>query len=736
MLIKALVALVAVLLVAGVTTTLVLVLRDTDVSDDGGDSSAELGSTTERLEESGEEIGADLPYRVGIAMADMTGPCVEINFMGYAEFGQAGGGIHLRQWARAFVFADQRSGAHFAYVVADVQAVGVAVRRGVVERLQQRFGNIYSLRNVIVVGTHTHSAPGGHLVDFILDISILGFSQETYDAYVNGIAESITKAHDAMAPARLFYGETQVEGAHINRSPYSYLYNPAEERSRSVTVDGSERRHAPAPSVRVERADGSLAGVLNWFAVHTTSMNMTNTLISTDNLGYAAIAMEKTLNPGSLVGQGEVVAAFAPASLGDVSPNTAGARCEFSGYECDNHFVLCELLERCYAGGPSDDMFESTKIIGSMIYEGAMRALSAPGEELTGRLAALHQFVDVPQQRVPRYDPLQRDFLADEPVEGCVPALGYSFASGTIDGANVLNITQGTVTGNPLLDNITNIVGAPTAEDEACHAPKPILLATGRSTFPLEWHPTVVSASVVWLGGVAVAGVPGEPTTMAGRRAKDVLRAVLTRRDLPPRAVVAGLTNEYIHYVTTYEEYQVQRYEAASTIYGPHTLDIFLNKFAELLEAALDTWRPVPLDNRGRTVSLILPVVFDASPLGRNFGDALDQPPAVVQRGASVNALFVAANPRNDLRQGLSHAVVERLLDGNWVVVATDADWETRFEWSRTFTLTGTSRVTFSWNIPEDAPAGVYRMRYNGAARGILGNINPFEGTTDNFTIA
>lgn len=46
---------------------------------------------------------------------------------------------------------------------------------------------MYSLPNVILTGTHTHSAPGGHLVDFLLDISILGFSVETYEAYVAGI---------------------------------------------------------------------------------------------------------------------------------------------------------------------------------------------------------------------------------------------------------------------------------------------------------------------------------------------------------------------------------------------------------------------------------------------------------------------------------------------------------------------------------------------------------------------
>ena len=40
--------------------------------------------------------------------------------------------------------------------------------------------------------------------------------------------------------------------------------------------------------------------------------------------------------------------------------------------------------------------------------------------------------------------------------------------------------------------------------------------------------------------------------------------------------VIAGLTNTYSSYVTTFEEYGVQRYEGASTIFGPHTLDAYI----------------------------------------------------------------------------------------------------------------------------------------------------------------
>merc|ERR1719230_2522929 len=45
-------------------------------------------------------------YDVGVGIGDITGPAVEVTFMGYATPSQKGEGIHMRQWARAFVVAD------------------------------------------------------------------------------------------------------------------------------------------------------------------------------------------------------------------------------------------------------------------------------------------------------------------------------------------------------------------------------------------------------------------------------------------------------------------------------------------------------------------------------------------------------------------------------------------------------------------------------------------------------
>jgi neutral ceramidase len=65
--------------------------------------------------------------------------------------------------------------------------------------------------------------------------------------------------------------------------------------------------------------------------------------------------------------------------------------------------------------------------------------------------------------------------------------------------------------------------------------------------------------------------MPGELTTMAGRRLREAVRASLISQGIigsDAYVVIAGPANTYGHYVATREEYGVQRYEGASTIYG------------------------------------------------------------------------------------------------------------------------------------------------------------------------
>lgn len=60
------------------------------------------------------------------------------------------------------------------------------------------------------------------------------------------------------------------------------------------------------------------------------------------------------------------------------------------------------------------------------------------------------------------------------------------------------------------------------------------------------------------IGNVALAAVPGEFTTMSGRRFRSHLTAVAQQvGGIDVQVIIAGLSNMYSSYVATPEEYQV-----------------------------------------------------------------------------------------------------------------------------------------------------------------------------------
>lgn len=67
--------------------------------------------------------------------------------------------------------------------------------------------------------------------------------------------------------------------------------------------------------------------------------------------------------------QGPFVAAFASSNLGDVSPNTRGPKCEFSGNNCSKQYTCPGRKEMCFASGPGRNMFESTSIIANKMFK-------------------------------------------------------------------------------------------------------------------------------------------------------------------------------------------------------------------------------------------------------------------------------------------------------------------------------------------------------------------------------
>ncbi|XP_057361854.1 neutral ceramidase isoform X2 [Manis pentadactyla] len=654
-------------------------------------------------------------YHIGAGRADCTGQVADISLMGYGKVGQNARGILTRLYSRAFAIMEPDGSNRMVFVSIDIGMVSQRLRLEVLNRLQSKYGSLYRRDNVVLSGTHTHSGPAGFFQYTLFVIASEGFSNRTFEYIVNGIVKSIEIAHRNMKPGKIFINKGNVDGVQINRSPYSYLQNPPTERARYSSNTDKEM-----VVLKMVDLNGSDLGLISWFAIHPVSMNNSNHLVNSDNMGYASYLFEQEKNKGYLPGQGPYVAAFASSNLGDVSPNILGPHCINTGESCDNANSSCPIGggSTCIAMGPGRDMVDSAQIIGQTIYQRAKELYASASQEVTGPLASAHQWVNMTDVTV--------WINSTHTAKTCKPALGYSFAAGTIDGFGTLNFTQGTTVGSPFWETIRDqILGKPSEEIKECQKPKPILLHTGELSKPHPWHPDIVDVQIITLGPVAITAIPGEFTTMSGRRFREAVKAEFATYGMQNMTVViSGLCNVYTHYITTYEEYQVQRYEAASTIYGPHTLSAYIKLFRVLAKAiATDTVAnlssgPEPPFFKQLMLPLI-PNAVDRAPTGKTFGDVLQPLKPTYGKGEVAEVTFVGANPKNSAENKTHQTflTVEKYeaTSTTWQIVHNDASWETRFYWHKG--SLGHSNATIQWHIPDTAQPGLYRIRYFGHNR-------------------
>ena len=671
-------------------------------------------------------------YNIGTGIADITGQIAEIAFMGYAAPDQVGNGLHTRMFSRAYVIEEIATSKRFVYVSIDACMQFQLATTVVLENINKLYPGFYTNENVIISGTHTHSTPGGVGGTALVEISTKGFSQENFDATVNGIVESISKAHISMRSGSIRLNNGALTNANINRSPTAYANDPAEEQA----FYGSNTEHSMA-LLRLDADDGTPLGMINFFSVHGTSMNNTNLLVSSDNKGYASLLFEAAMNPGSLPGQGAFVAAFGQTNEGDSSPNTAGPSCP-DGSPCnDVHSTCGGYNEGCTGKGPGKDMFQSCEMIATYQFETAMNLYkNVSGSTLiSGPIDYRHSYVNMQEVTVtPEFSSTGVE------AKTCLAALGYAFAAGTTDGPGEFDFTQGTNSSNPFWNLIAGFLATPTPEQIACQKPKPILLDVSLIK-PTEWVPYIVPLQIVRLGQLYIIAFPGEATTMSGRRLRDSVQAAITKAGgwtEDSQVVIAGLANSYSHYTATYEEYQMQRYEGGSTLYGPHQLNAYQQEYSAIA-TALVTGQPVPAgptpeDMRGHTFSFILPVVDDTHPIDKDFGSIHADVNKSYIIGDIVQVEFWSASPRNDLMTGKTFLTVEQLqADGSWTVVAVDSNWETKFVWRRMGV--SNSKVTITWDTSK-AISGTYRIQHFGASKDLLQKISHFHGTSSEFYLS
>lgn len=686
------------------------------------------GSTTDLTSISAQPVDSDSPtlaqsaaseYLVGAAKADITGPAAETGMFGYSAK-QAVIGINDRLYSRAFIIAEAKPSEQnrIVYVSADIGAMFTAVKLEVIKRLQAEFGSLYTDENVMLTATHTHVGNGGYSHQKLYqmasqDDTLAGYSQQTFKAIVDGIVRSIKQAHNNLTPGKLSLAQGKLAAATRNRSLTAYYAN-------ADAKDFDSNVNEVMTQLRLDAADDTPLGLINWFAIHPTSFSNQFNHLSADNKGYAQLGMEAKLrqqhNPN-------FVAAFANADEGDVVASGGNANSAV-GYE------------------GSQNEWENVIRDGSVQLQKATE-LWDQGRPVSGPIDTRARWVNLSGYEV-----------APEFTQGagkqtlCLPARGYSFAPGAENGpSNIPGVYEGmTRKSLRLSDSVnkvdTSLLGTATrsafgivssvSQDE-CQAEKPVLLPTGK----WGWVDNQQPIQLMRIGNLGLIGIPGEPTTMVGRHLRQAVAKELAPAGVDT-LVVAGLANNYSGYVTTRAEYAQQHYEGASTEFGPYQANAYEQEYVQLAQAMCEGTKIIndvtPPDRSNKRFAERPGVTFDDKPANQAWGQVLTQPKDSYHHNELVSVTFRGAHPKNNLRTEDTFLKVQRLNEGQWVDYLTDADFETSYTWQREGMAY--SKVTINWRINADTPPGTYRIMHLGDWKnGWDDTITPYAGVSHSFTV-
>ncbi|GAC1515915.1 MAG: hypothetical protein NVS1B4_08410 [Gemmatimonadaceae bacterium] len=544
-------------------------------------------------------------FQAGFARVDITPP-PGAGLMGWGPEGPPAAGHRQRLFARAMYLEDQ-SGARVAIVSADLGESSIVLHRRVAARVQARTG--LGADRILLSATHTHSGPSHYFGVPAFDefgSAVSGFDAVLADTLVARIAKAIIRAYDDRQRARAAWGLAPVWGFTRIRSLPAYRKNPAGARA------ALRSRFSPAPALpeRAAGVDPTLtmlrvdlwdttthryrrSGGLSIFAIHGTIVGSGQNLYDSDVQGRIATLMEQFMDTISVPSAPRSVHLVVNGGEGDVSPYTAESS------KCPTPRLVSDDERRGLRGGGFETRWQiirrdrdrdasCTRValheLSRVATGVATQARSLYGS-LEGALTdtfLLETAVGVLSQNIP--DAVGRRL--------CPPRVGVATVLGAEDGWTRLR-WDWTLLGADTLTHPSLPATARVGGESRCQGTKRDFLGwlqTGAGGgHALPDHAQI---ALVRIGPVAMTFVPGEPTTHAAWTIRRAVATALSGSSSSADSVaIVSLTNGYIQYITTPEEYALQLYEGAATIYGPDELLLFTNAF-RTLAASLSAPRP------------------------------------------------------------------------------------------------------------------------------------------------
>lgn len=555
----------------------------------------------------------DSLFRAGLARASVTAFESEQCMFGWGYPQNRPMSVARPLFARALAVEHVPSQKRLVYVVCDLGMISESVRAHVLCQLAELD---LPESAVMLTATHTHSGPSGFSSYLFYAMAGPGYSRRVHDTIVAGIVTAIRDALAALQPAQLRVGRGDVPLSSelaFNRAVRSHNRNadvlPVSRSQRAAAVDRT------MTVLRIDDTVGRPLGLVSWFGVHCTTVHRDHQVIHPDHKGEAASYLEDRERAS---GNDGYVALFAQTAPGDVSPN--------SRWHAKRGFTV----------GPLEDDLQSAALLGRMQADCALSISAALLRDLplgvadpTLPFSAALRYVDFFSAPVdPRHAAGQSGLFSAPPI------LGWSYTAGTREGPGpfqpVHRITSSVARllrplsraslrrSAAFFVDETQTQAVP-AVDGACvlsrHGPKfpfvqlyrgrdnrlcgvipatSALLSMVRNPFvdylrravtesaaaTEPWVPRFLPLHIAQIGPLVIAALPLEPTVQSGRR---IAQAVAS--ELGPAAryvVVNGYANAYAGYVTTPEEYAVQRYEGSATLFGQWSLPALCTAFSSL----------------------------------------------------------------------------------------------------------------------------------------------------------
>jgi neutral ceramidase len=564
----------------------------------------------------------------------------------YAKSFEPSDGIHSGVRAAAIVI--ERGDERFALVSTDLGGLPYALVQEVVARIAPTG---IDAEHLLLSATHTHSSTGPIWPADSSGYAALGgdiFDPRIFELTAAGIAESVVEAAGRLEPARVGVGSTRLRGASRNRNFEPFRLNS------DVPEDETEARRASIDPrltvVRVDSTSGDPLGVWSSFAVHQTSFGDDNLLFSGDNAATTERFVEERL-AGETPGGPDPVSVWVNGAEGDVSPDGDPAKPDGDPL----HYV--------------PNAFAAANLTGIRVARGVLRAWRVAGERMRRpvALAARRTFV--------AFDGSES---GDEPV-GPVAVLG---------------------------------AGGIVAPDGFC-APSDGFAGPGQGRkFPaLEGAglvPSTAAVSLLRVGPLLVAAFPAEITTQMGRRITAAVEDAAGAET--EAAVIAGLTNGYISYTATPEEYDACHYEGSFTLFGRQQGGRYLETAVGLVDSLYGGGPPPagaaepPPTGFGGADQAPLEATPDA-------GSVVAEPANRVRRYRAVQFSWLGGDPAIDAPRGRTFVRLQQRRGGEWRTVGTEDGVADITVWDR-----GAGTWTETWQLGRCDPVGRYRFRVQGLA--------------------